>query len=67
MLDMEQERIQINIRVDQDLLDAIDDIRRMKRPVPSKTDVIRAAVLEYRDRLRTKMERQDAGQRRPRR
>lgn len=43
---------QINIRVDDEFLAAIEDIRAASRPIPTVTEAIRAAVFAYRDRLK---------------
>lgn len=39
-------------RVDQEFVDAVEEIRARQRPVPPASDVIRRAVLELRDRER---------------
>ena len=40
------ERKQINIRADDELVAAIERIRRRASPIPSVTDVIRESVME---------------------
>lgn len=56
-------RKQINVRLDDDVLAAIDDIRAMSRPIPSSSEVIRAAILKYRDALRQKIDAQERRER----
>lgn len=34
------------MRVDEDFLDAVEQLRKMESPIPSKSDAIRAAVME---------------------
>ena len=46
------ERTQINIRVEQDILNAIEEIRKLSSPIPTVADVIRRALIELRDRER---------------
>jgi hypothetical protein len=36
------------MRVDQEFLDAVEELRRLQSPIPTKSDVIREAVLEAR-------------------
>jgi len=49
---MEKElRKQLNIRVDDAFWAAIDDIRRAGRPIPTVTDAVMAAVMDYRDKV----------------
>lgn len=50
------ELVQINIRVDDDVLAAVEDIRSMSRPIPSVSKVWRDAILNERDRMRRKVE-----------
>jgi hypothetical protein len=33
------------MRTDQEFLDAVEELRRLQTPIPSKSDVIRAAVI----------------------
>ena len=48
-------RTQINIRADEDVLEAIADIRRLsKGRIPTASDVIRDAILDLRARLARK-------------
>jgi hypothetical protein len=48
-----QERSQLNIRLDRDLEDAIEALRESAGyPTPTKTDVIRQAVMDACDRLK---------------
>jgi Arc/MetJ-type ribon-helix-helix transcriptional regulator len=54
------QRKQINVRVDADVLAAIEDIRAMSRPIPSVSDVVRVAILERRERVRRQLEREGA-------
>jgi hypothetical protein len=51
---MAQTRSQINIRADNELLEAVSEIRRSTPGLrlPTVTDVIRSAILEKRDRLK---------------
>jgi hypothetical protein len=49
---IDDKREQINLRVDREFLDAISEIRRAHDDPPSKSEAIRAAVFEVRDRLR---------------
>jgi hypothetical protein len=49
-------RQQINLLVDDEVLQAIDDIRAMRRPVPTVSEAVRAAILAERDALRRKTE-----------
>lgn len=58
------DRKQINIRVDQEFLDAVDDIRAMTRPVPNLSEAIRDAVIETRNRLKRKIEKQEGHEKR---
>jgi metal-responsive CopG/Arc/MetJ family transcriptional regulator len=51
---------QLNIRLDDDVLDALEDIRVMSRPIPSRSEVIRRAILAERDRVRKLVEREAA-------
>ena len=51
-------RQQINLLVDDEVLQAIDDIRAMRRPVPTVSEAVRAAILAERDALRRKIERE---------
>ena len=48
------------LRVDDEFLDAIERVRELMRPIPSKSDAIRAALMEKLDRL----ERQSRAERR---
>ena len=41
----------MTIRVDDEFKEAVDDLRTLIRPVPSKSEAVRRAVLEMRDRL----------------
>jgi metal-responsive CopG/Arc/MetJ family transcriptional regulator len=51
---------QLNIRLDDDVLAALEDIRVMSRPIPSRSEVIRRAILAERDRVRKLVEREAA-------
>lgn len=53
------QRRQINVRLDDDVLAAIEDIRAMSRPIPSMSEVIRVAILKERDALKRKIEAQE--------
>jgi hypothetical protein len=48
------DRKQINFRADDELEEAIEEIRRLTSPIPSVSNAIRQAVLNERDRLRRK-------------
>ena len=50
MLDMLAERTQINVRVDSEILGAIEEIRKLSSPIPTIADVVRRAILELRDK-----------------
>lgn len=52
--DTEEKRLQLNIRVTQEDLDAIDRIRRASSPIPSTTDAVRQAIQELDKRLAKK-------------
>lgn len=54
-------RKQINVRLDEDVLTAIEDIRGVMRPIPSQSDVIRQAILQMRERVVKKVARQQEG------
>jgi hypothetical protein len=41
-----------NMRVDQAFDDAVDELRLLMRPIPSKSDAVRAAVFSELSRLR---------------
>jgi Arc/MetJ-type ribon-helix-helix transcriptional regulator len=43
-------RKQINFRVDDDLLEKIDDLRRWRSPIPSVSDLLRELVEEAHQR-----------------
>lgn len=49
-----EKRLQLNIRVEQDDLDAIERIRRALSPIPSTTDAVRQAIHELDKRLARK-------------
>jgi hypothetical protein len=51
-------RRQVNFRTDDDVLQAIEDIRKMVSPIPSISEVLRLAVLDYRDKIVRKVEAQ---------
>jgi hypothetical protein len=34
------------MRVDQEFMDAVDELRAMQKPIPTKAEVIRMAVIE---------------------
>ena len=42
------------MRVDQGFLDAVDELRRLQTPIPSKSTVIREAVMEALHRAKAK-------------
>jgi hypothetical protein len=46
--------ITFTIRVDQDFLDAVEQLRRAQDPIPSKSDVIRDLVMDAAKRARAK-------------
>ncbi len=47
--------LQINVVIDAEIKQAIEDIRSMRRPIPSISDAIRQAILTERDSLRRKL------------
>lgn len=49
---MKEPRLQLNIRVEQEDLDAIEEVRKGLSPIPTVTEVVRRAVRELRDRER---------------
>lgn len=49
---MKKERNQINFAVDDEIREALDDIRAMRRPVPSVSQAIRQAILNERTTLK---------------
>jgi hypothetical protein len=52
------DRKQINFRADDEVLQAIEDIRKMVSPIPPVSEVLRQAVLDYRDKIARKVEAQ---------
>ena len=46
-----EKRLQLNLRVEQEDLDAIERIRRALTPLPSVTDAVRQAIHELDKRL----------------
>jgi hypothetical protein len=52
------ERKQINFRADDEVLQAVEDIRKMVSPIPPVSEVIRQAVLDYREKIARKVEAQ---------
>jgi len=42
------------MRVDQEFLDAVEELRRLQTPIPTKADAIRAAVMEALKRAKAK-------------
>jgi hypothetical protein len=42
------------MRVDQEFIDAVEELRRLQSPIPTKADAIRAAVMEALKRARAK-------------
>lgn len=51
-------RQQINLLVDDETKQAIDEIRSMRRPVPTISEAVRQAILNERDTLKRKTERE---------
>ena len=49
-----EKRLQLNLRVEQEDLDAIERIRRALSPLPSVTDAVRQAIHELDKRLAKK-------------
>ena len=45
------------MRTDQEFLDAVEQLRRLQTPIPSKSDVIRAAVIEALKQAKSKKRR----------
>lgn len=54
-------RQQINFLVDDEIMQALDDIRAMRRPVPTVSEAIRVAILNERDSLKKKTDGQKGG------
>jgi rRNA-processing protein FCF1 len=52
-----KDRTQINFIADQDVRDALDEIRTLRRPVPSISQAIRDAILNELETLRRQSER----------
>jgi predicted transcriptional regulator len=48
------------MRVDQDFLDAVDELRRLRTPISSKSNVIRGAVMDALKRAKAKGKRRAA-------
>jgi Arc/MetJ-type ribon-helix-helix transcriptional regulator len=46
--------ISFAMRVDQEFLDAVEELRGLQRPIPTKSDVIREAVMEALKRAKAK-------------
>ena len=59
---MKKERNQINFAVDAELRAALDDIRAMRRPVPTLSEAIRQAIFNERDMLKRKLARANTEQ-----
>lgn len=51
--------LQINVIIDDEIKQAIDDIRAWTRPVPTISEAIREAIIEKRDALKRKTEAQE--------
>lgn len=51
------ERRQLNVRVDEEFDRALEAIRRIESPIPTASEVVRKAVLEYHDRLIARIDR----------
>jgi hypothetical protein len=51
--------LQINVVIDAEIKQAIDDIRAMRRPVPTISQAIRQAILNERDSLKSKIAAQE--------
>lgn len=49
---------QLTFRPDEEVEQAIEDIRKMVSPIPSVSEVLRVAVLDYRDKVARKVEAQ---------
>ena len=52
-------RNQVNLVVDDEIREAIDEIRAMRRPVPTISEAIRQAILNERDSLKSKIAAQE--------
>ena len=52
-------RQQINLLIDDEIEQAIDDIRSMRRPIPTVSEAVRQAILNERDALRRKTQAQE--------
>jgi hypothetical protein len=46
--------ISFAMRVDQEFLDAVEELRRLQTPIPTKSDVIREAVMDALKRAKAK-------------
>lgn len=44
----------IHLRADAELIEAVEELRALQRPVPSKSDAVRAAIFNELERLRAK-------------
>jgi hypothetical protein len=53
-------RQQINLRLDAELLDAVEELRRFETPIPTKSEVIRRAILNELERAQAKAKRAKA-------
>lgn len=51
-------RQQINLLIDDETKQALDDIRSMRRPVPTLSEAVRQAILNERDALKRKIEKE---------
>lgn len=51
--------LQINVVIDAEIKQAIDDIRAMRRPVPTISQAIRQAILNERDSLKAEIAAQE--------
>jgi hypothetical protein len=45
------------IRVDQEFLDAVEELRELQRPIPTKSNVVREAVMEALKRAKARVKR----------
>jgi hypothetical protein len=43
---MSEQRVQVNFRAEKSILDLLDELRRVQKPVAKMSDIIRDAILE---------------------
>jgi transcription initiation factor TFIIIB Brf1 subunit/transcription initiation factor TFIIB len=52
------DRRQINFRAEDEVFQALEEIRKMISPIPTVSDVLRDAVLDYRDKVAKQLKHQ---------